>query len=68
MFAVTIEDNEFDSDQFAHERNLMENLQLEIDRLQKEVKQLKAENNLYSELVKSKNRIIESLESYPNKK
>jgi transcriptional regulator with XRE-family HTH domain len=68
MFAVTIEDNEFDSDEFTQERNLIEKLQLEIDRLQKEVKQLKAENNLYSELIKSKDRIIENLESHINKK
>jgi len=68
MFTTTIEDNEVDSNQFANEQNLFEKLQIEIDRLQNENKRLTAENNLYSELVKSKNRIIENLESQLHKK
>lgn len=63
MFATSIEDNEFDPDLLADERELLENFKAEIDRLQKEVKRLTAENNLYNELVKSKDRIIESLEA-----
>ena len=63
MFTTNIEDNEFDPDQFADEQKLVENLNIEIDRLQKEVKRLTAENNLYVELVRSKDRVIESLEA-----
>ncbi len=63
MFAVAIEENGVDSNQFANEKNLIENLQIEIDRLQNEIKSLTAENNLCTDLVKSKNLIIENLES-----
>ena len=68
MFTATIEDREMDSDKLGSEQHFFERLQSEIERLQNEVKRLSAENSSYSELVKSKNLIIENLESRINQK
>ena len=68
MFAAIIEDSEMDSDKLGSEQYLFERLQSEIERLQNEVKRLTAENSLYSELVRSKNLIIEKLETRVNQK
>lgn len=68
MFTATIEDREMDSDKMSSEQHFFERLQTEIERLQNEVKRLSAENNSYSELVRSKNLIIENLESRINHK
>lgn len=68
MFVATIEDNEMDSDKLGNEQHFFERLQSEIDRLKNEVKRLTAENSTYSELVRSKNLIIENLESRVNQK
>lgn len=68
MFITTIEDSEMDSDKLGSEQHFFERLQSEIDRLQKEVTRLSAENSTYSELVRSKNLIIENLESRINQK
>lgn len=68
MFVATIEDNEMDSDKLGTDQHFFERLQSEIDRVNKDNKRLTIENNLYSELVKSKDRIIENLESQLNKK
>lgn len=63
MFTATIEDREMDSDKLGNEQLFFERLQAEIERLQNEVKRLAAENSSYTELVRSKNLIIENLES-----
>ncbi|WP_144605550.1 helix-turn-helix domain-containing protein [Algoriphagus algorifonticola] len=68
MFTATIEDREMDSDKLGSEQHFFERLQSEIERLQNEVKRLSAENNSYCELVRSKNLIIENLESRINQK
>lgn len=68
MFAAIIEDNEMDSDKLGSEQILFERLQSEIDRLQNELKRLTAENSKFSELVRSKNMIIDHLESRGNHK
>ncbi|MCM0059548.1 MAG: helix-turn-helix transcriptional regulator [Algoriphagus sp.] len=68
MFTATIEDSEMDSDKLGSEQHFFERLQSEIERLQNEIKRLSAENSSFSELVKSKNLIIENLESRINQK
>ncbi len=68
MFAATIEDIEMDSDKLGSDQNFFERLQSEIERLQNEVNRLASENSLCHELVKSKNLIIENLESRINQK
>ena len=68
MFATTIEDIEMDSDKLGSDQNFFERLQSEIERLQNEVNRLTSENSLCNEMVKSKNLIIENLESRINQK
>lgn len=66
MFATTIEDYDVDSDKIANDQKLFERLQSEIEMLQSEVKRLSAENSSCNELLRSKNLIIQSLESKIN--
>lgn len=68
MFIATIEDREMDSDKLGSEQHFFERLQSEIERLQNEVKRLSAENSSYSELVRSKNLMIENLETQLQKR
>ena len=68
MFAATIKDKEFESGEFANQQNLFENLQSEIERLKEEIIRLTIENDRCSELVKSKNLIIENLEAQRRRK
>lgn len=62
MFSAPVEDNGFNTNQFSKDQNLL-NLQSEIDRLNKEVNRLTAENILYSDLIKSKNLNPDNLEA-----
>lgn len=68
MFIANIEDDEFDPEKFSEEKDLIEKFKAENDKLKKEVFRLTSENQLYLELVKSKDKIIESLEARIGKK
>tara|TARA_R110002124_G_scaffold121667_4_gene280015 strand:- start:1619 stop:2032 length:414 start_codon:yes stop_codon:yes gene_type:complete len=63
MFATSIEEDDFDMDDFSEENDLNEKLKIEIEKLKNDISRLEAENKLYAELVKSKDKIIQSLDS-----
>jgi transcriptional regulator with XRE-family HTH domain len=54
--------------QNSEEQTLIANFRLEIQRLQKEINQLAAENNQFREQADSMNQIIEKLKAQLNKK
>lgn len=68
MFEAASKDNGFLSDRLANDQNFFENLKSEMERLQKEITHLRAENSSFGELVKSKNEIIENLEAQISKR
>jgi transcriptional regulator with XRE-family HTH domain len=68
MFTASINPKGFESGEFANQQNLFENLQSEIERLKKEIIRLTGENDRCSELVKSKNLIIENLKAQRTRK